>query len=528
LKLPYYMPKHEKLARVNEVIKELGLTGCQHTLVGDETLNMKGISGGQRRRLSVGIELIKDPPCLYCDEPTSGLDSESAAGMMTILKSLAENSKRTVIVTIHQPNSQITAGFQDFLLLAGGRVVYTGHWTDAVTTFADRGYQCPPYMNPTDYFLSVLADDGTAARLADVEQERLLMSTAADGDGDRGGGGGVEVVVDKGEQVVSNKSTNGGIKTTTTTTTTTTTAAAEQLTTSLTTLTGSQQLRGLAKASSRAGAPFLYQVWVLSHRMLKMWIRNPIMLISEASQYIFMALFVGLMYLQLNNSVETGVSDRAASMWFAMAVLSFTPSYTAATLWDKDRILVRKEAGQGMYSVHSWFWAKTATTVPMEIIQTTLFVVISFFMVGYAMTASNFFVFLAAYIMFQITSESIGLMCGMATSSATYAILVLTFVLLFLLSFSGFLVSDVPVYFSWIGKISYLTYAYAAVVTHEFDETDFVTTGGEVIPGSELIPPQINNGLSVGVNLLILLGLMVGTRLFAWLALYLMAKFKKL
>jgi ABC-type multidrug transport system ATPase subunit/ABC-type multidrug transport system permease subunit len=512
------MPKQEKLARVDEVIKELGLTGCQHTLVGDETLNMKGISGGQRRRLSVGIELIKDPPCLYCDEPTSGLDSESAAGMMTILKSLAENSKRTVIVTIHQPNSQITAGFQDFLLLAGGRVVYTGQWSDAVTTFADRGYQCPPYMNPTDYFLSVLADDGTAAKLADVEQERLLMSIGGGG----GGGGGVEVVVDKGEHVVSNKSSNGGMETTTTTT------AAEQLTTSLTTLTSSRQLRGLAKASSKAGAPFLYQVWVLSHRMLKMWIRNPIMLISEASQYIFMALFVGLMYFQLNNSVETGVSDRAASMWFAMAVLSFTPSYTAATLWDKDRVLVRKEAGQGMYSVHSWFWAKTATTVPMEIIQTTLFVVISFFMVGYAMTVSNFFVFLAAYIMFQITSESIGLMCGMATSTATYAILVLTFVLLFLLSFSGFLVSDVPVYFAWIGKISYLTYAYAAVVIHDFDETDFVTSNGEVIPGSELIPPQINNGLSVGVNLLILLGLMVGTRLFAWLALYLMAKFKKL
>lgn len=82
------------------------------------------------------------------------------------------------------------------------------------------------------------------------------------------------------------------------------------------------------------------------------------------------------MYLQVNNSVETGVSDRAASMWFALAVLSFTPSYTAVTLWDRDRILLRRETAQRMYSVSAWFAARTLTAWPMEIMQTLIFTVV--------------------------------------------------------------------------------------------------------------------------------------------------------
>jgi ATP-binding cassette, subfamily G (WHITE), member 2 len=143
-------------------------------------------------------------------------------------------------------------------------------------------------------------------------------------------------------------------------------------------------------------------------------------------------------------------------------------------------------------------------------------------MVGYVPTAQGFFVFLAAYILFMLTSESIGVLCAVVTSSATYAVLLLTFVLLFLLSFSGFLVSDVPVYFAWISRISYLTYAFAAAVKQEFQGVEFVCQGGtpacvagSVVPGAELVPAQIDNGLSVGVNLAVLLALCAGTRLLA-------------
>jgi hypothetical protein len=152
-------------------------------------------------------------------------------------------------------------------------------------------------------------------------------------------------------------------------------------------------------------------------------------------------------------------------------------------------------------------------------------------MVGYAASFTHFLVFLACYAMFQIVSESVGVMCSAGTKSSTAAVLALTFILLILLSFSGFLVSDVPVYFAWVGKISYLTYALAAVVGDQFAATTFYCdvavppsaaggagcfAGGE-IAGTELVPAQVANGLSVETNMLILLGLTLGTRALAFL-----------
>ncbi|GFH32365.1 uncharacterized protein HaLaN_31574, partial [Haematococcus lacustris] len=84
---------------------------------------MKGISGGQKRRVSLGIELIKDPSVIFLDEPTSGLDSEMALSVMEGLVRLARKD-RTVVCTIHQPNSDITALFDDLMLLAAGHLVY--------------------------------------------------------------------------------------------------------------------------------------------------------------------------------------------------------------------------------------------------------------------------------------------------------------------------------------------------------------------------------------------------------------------
>jgi len=200
-----------------------------------------------------------------------------------------------------------------------------------------------------------------------------------------------------------------------------------------------------------------------------------------------------------------------------MAVLSFTPSYTAVTVWDRERVLLRREAGQAMYSVTSWFLARTIVTVPTQIIQTLLFGLVAFFMVGYAITLSNIMVYLCSYALFQITSESIGVLCAAFTKTSTTAILALTFVLLLLLSFSGFLVSDIPVYFKWVSTISYLTYALNAVVLSEFSATDFVTSTGKVIPGETLVPLNINDGLSPGVNLIILLSITVITRFASYL-----------
>ena len=476
LKLPSSISRQEKLKRVENIVRELGLVSCANTLIGDEVLGIKGISGGQKRRVSIGVELVKDPAAIFLDEPTSGLDSEVAVHLVELLGEMCSKG-RTVALTIHQPNSLITAQFVDFMLLADGKLAYGGPWADAVDFFMRAGLKCPQYMNPSDYFIHVVDENIDALVEQQEASKKLSMDVEVPSIGDD-------------------------------------TAQAKLATTE-------------EKAfKDEPVEPVWYQIYVLAVRNLRTYVRNPVYLISETSQYAFMGLFVGLMYLQLNNSVETGVSDRIASVWFGMAVLSFTPSFSAVVAWDKDRVVLRRESGQAMYSVLSWFSARSIVNIPVQCIQALLYCVIAYFMVGYTITWANFFVFYGAYALFQITSESIGLMTAACTPTAAYATLALTFVLLILLSFSGFLVSSVPVYFRWVSKISYLTYALSAIIVQIFDTTEFVCeTGngcveGATIPGSSLIPPSTDNGLSPGVNLLILLGITIGCRVLTLLLIY--------
>ena len=130
LKLPGTL--ESKIARVDKIIKELRLTKCQGTKIGG--LLIKGVSGGERKRTSIGVELITDPSLIFLDEPTTGLDSFTATSVMELLKSLA-NQGRTIIQTIHQPNSDMFEMMDQLMLLARGKVIYFNDASRAVDYF---------------------------------------------------------------------------------------------------------------------------------------------------------------------------------------------------------------------------------------------------------------------------------------------------------------------------------------------------------------------------------------------------------
>ncbi|KAJ3020320.1 UNVERIFIED_CONTAM: hypothetical protein HDU68_010243 [Siphonaria sp. JEL0065] len=157
LRLPQSWPKERKIHRAEEVLVQLGLKDCANTLVGGG--DVKGLSGGEKRRLSVGLAMLMDPAVLLLDEPTSGLDSATARNMMTTLKSIAE-SGRTVICTVHQPRSDIYPLLDRVLLLArGGRVVFEGAGSRLVSHLAEHGHTLPALTNPADYALDVASVD---------------------------------------------------------------------------------------------------------------------------------------------------------------------------------------------------------------------------------------------------------------------------------------------------------------------------------------------------------------------------------
>uniref|UniRef100_H3G7N3 ABC transporter domain-containing protein n=1 Tax=Phytophthora ramorum TaxID=164328 RepID=H3G7N3_PHYRM len=136
--------EEQYMKRVDEVMEELGLMKCRDTLIGG--ISLRGISGGERKRLSFATEILTNPSILFVDEPTSGLDSFMAETVTSQLQQIARDG-RTVIATIHQPSSELFALFDQLYLLSDGSPVFQGKALESVDYFASLGYACPSLMN---------------------------------------------------------------------------------------------------------------------------------------------------------------------------------------------------------------------------------------------------------------------------------------------------------------------------------------------------------------------------------------------
>lgn len=152
LRLPNSMANDEKVEHVERVITELGLTRCRNSMIGGPLV--RGISGGEKKRVSIGQELLINPSLLLLDEPTSGLDSTTAQQILTTIKQLA-NWGRTVITTIHQPSSRLYHMFDKVILLSEGCPIYYGPASTALEYFSSIGFSTSITINPADLLLDL-------------------------------------------------------------------------------------------------------------------------------------------------------------------------------------------------------------------------------------------------------------------------------------------------------------------------------------------------------------------------------------
>lgn len=168
------IPKYLRDEKVEKLIAALGLSSCSDTKIGGGFL--RGISGGEKKRTSIGVELISDPPILFLDEPTTGLDSFTAESIIKLINNQAKLDKRTVISTIHQPSSQIFSQFDRLLLLSKGETVYFGKAEKAVNFFERMGFPVPKNFNPPDHYMSVLSKEDTLGKPLDDRIRTLSAS----------------------------------------------------------------------------------------------------------------------------------------------------------------------------------------------------------------------------------------------------------------------------------------------------------------------------------------------------------------
>ncbi|XP_039743215.1 ATP-binding cassette sub-family G member 8 [Pteropus medius] len=175
LRLPRTFSQAQRNKRVDDVIAELRLRQCANTRVGNAYL--RGVSGGERRRVSIGVQLLWNPGILILDEPTSGLDSFTAHNLVKTLSRLAKGN-RLVLISLHQPRSDIFRLFDLVLLMASGTTIYLGAAQHMVQYFTAVGHPCPRYSNPADFYVDLTSID-RRSREQEVATREKAQSLAA-------------------------------------------------------------------------------------------------------------------------------------------------------------------------------------------------------------------------------------------------------------------------------------------------------------------------------------------------------------
>jgi len=167
MRLVNLTPEERKL-RVEEIIEVLGLTKCADTYVGNAII--RGVSGGEKKRTSIGVELLINPSIIFLDEPTTGLDSTTALHVISFLNKMAK-AGRTIVSTIHQPSSEIFAEFDRLMIMVQGNIVYQGSSKLSPVYFKDIGFPIPPNSNPTDFYMRIMNKEGITLKYIEDGQE---------------------------------------------------------------------------------------------------------------------------------------------------------------------------------------------------------------------------------------------------------------------------------------------------------------------------------------------------------------------
>ena len=168
------LPPDKASVRMQEVVEQLELVKILDSRVGG--ILARGISGGERKRVAIAMEILTDPCVLFLDEPTTGLDSYSAENVIGLCRHLAGLGK-TVCCTIHQPNSYIFNMFQSLIILADTKTVFQGDARTAVEYFKERGFAFPPLSNPAEQIINVLSEKTNAEQFPQQVETSPITQT---------------------------------------------------------------------------------------------------------------------------------------------------------------------------------------------------------------------------------------------------------------------------------------------------------------------------------------------------------------
>lgn len=378
LRLPKSIGREERMRRVDDVIKILHLRKAQDTQIGSP--DKKGISGGERKRTSMAMEVVINPPMLFLDEPTSGLDTYTAYSVCKLLSQLANRQGRTVVATIHQPSSEIFHLFDDLLILASGQVMYYGVASEAVDYFARLGYHCPQYTNPSDYIFMRILKDVDDNDNDDAEQQAENGNNPEESSEDR-----INRLLEHWRSSPEHGRTMQTVS--------------------------SPEQRGIGVNALRRHASFPTQFKFLFGRASKNAFRNKSIVLVKVFQSIFIGVILGLVYLDVNSRTpEQQIQDKAGVLFFIAVNQFFGSSQSVLAIFAVEKNVFFREYGAGYYSLHAYYFSKVLVEMPLNLIFPFLLVIICYYMIGLNPAFS-------AYLLIALFAALAGL-CGSVINSS--------------------------------------------------------------------------------------------------------------
>ncbi|XP_037686158.1 broad substrate specificity ATP-binding cassette transporter ABCG2 [Choloepus didactylus] len=442
LRLPTTMTNHEKNERINKVIQELGLDKVADSKVGTQFI--RGVSGGERKRTSIGMELITDPSILFLDEPTTGLDSSTADTVLLLLKRMSKQG-RTIIFSIHQPRYSIFKLFDSLTLLASGRLMFHGPASEALGYFASAGYHCEPYNNPADFFLDVINGDSSAVVFNRTEEDS--EAKGADEGARRD-----EPLIDKLAEFYVNSTFFRETK-----------AELEELSG------GQEKKRRSAFKEISYTTSFCHQLRWVSRRSFKNLLGNPQAAIAQIIVTVILGLVIGAIFFGLKND-PTGIQNRAGVLFFLTVDQCFS-SVWAVEFFVVEKKLFIHEYISGYYRVSSYFFGKLISDLlPMRTLPSIIFTCIIYFLIGLKPTVEAFFIMMFTLMMVAYSASSMGLAIAAGQSVVSIVTLLLNICFILMMMFSGLLVNlrTVVPWLLWLQYFSIPHYGYSALQHNEF------------------------------------------------------------
>lgn len=418
--------KQERDELVETVIRQLGLIKCADTVIGDA--KTRGLSGGEKKRLSIACEMIARPQLIMADEPTSGLDAFAAQQVVEALKNLASEGN-TVVMSIHQPRSSIFEMIDDLCLLSEGKLIYCGPADSVLSYFNDRGFTCPEHYNPAEFLADLVAIDHSSP---ETEEESI---------------GRVTQLADAWASTPSNIGTVMPVSTL---------------------HTEDQAI------PHNPGCSLPRQIILLLGRSWKQIRRDKATLISRASSQMSSAIVFSAIYWRLGLK-QSDIQSRLGLIQVSCIGTAMTSLIKTLNVFPRERTIVQRERGRAAYPVISYFASKLAAELPVGSLFPMLFGAFVYPCTGLAPNPVKFANFLAILVAESFAAQALGLTVGAAAPSTSAALAIGPAVMLVSIVFGGLFVNveGVPKPLRWIPKTSLIKHAFEGACINELTGLEF-------------------------------------------------------